>query len=510
MRVLLSAVLCAAFVFAQEAPDGKAFQEAYKIKEPKAQIVALERFLVEYPSSNRANTARRELIVAAVQLDPRDAVRRARKMTKPLPAADAAELNRFLAAELNGKKKLPREAERAARLAVQQFTYEAFAAVAKDGPPVRSRYDVQRARMNETLAQALLARGKTKQAISVSIDALKDNPSLGTSALAVGEILDKEGKGTQALAYYAQGMLARSNPESRKKFNDAYVKVKGSAAGAGQYLDERYRTVFPSPLHPEKYQQSANRSARVVLAEVYTGAGCGPCLAADLSFDAVLERFGRNDVAVVMYHEHIPRPDPMANTDTVSRWKFQAGRGVPTYAIDGDATTGGGSRDGAVDLEAKIRKTIEQRLEAAPAATLALSAANDGRSVKASVSLTGVAHDSPDLVLNVLLVEKELRYSGENGIRFHPMVVRSVASFPLKGDRAKAETHTFDLAAVAAALDKHIAEFEKHDERHNKDGKFRFMEYMSQIDASDLAVVAFVQDTKTKAVLQAAYTDAKR
>ncbi|MDP3526975.1 MAG: molybdopterin dinucleotide binding domain-containing protein, partial [Hoeflea sp.] len=62
----------------------------------------------------------------------------------------------------------------------------------------------------------------------------------------------------------------------------------------------------------------------------------------------------------------------------------------------------------------------------------------------------------------------------ENGIRFHPMVVRSIASYPLKGEKAKSETHTFDLAAVASGLEKHLADFEKHDERHNKDGKFRF------------------------------------
>lgn len=205
----------------------KAFQAANRLKEPKAKIVALDWFLQEYPSSTRAATARRELILASADVNPKDAVRRAKQLTQSLPAADAAELNRFLAAELNTRKKLPKEAERAAREALQQLTYEAFAAQQKDPPPSRARYDVQRARMNETLAQALAARGNTKQAMPVFMEALKANPSLGTSAIAVGDILSREGKSAKALPYFAQGMLARSTPESRKKFGEAYLEVKG-------------------------------------------------------------------------------------------------------------------------------------------------------------------------------------------------------------------------------------------------------------------------------------------
>jgi tetratricopeptide (TPR) repeat protein len=514
MRVLISALLCAGWLLAQESPDSKAFQAAFRLKDQRQKIAALDRFLVEYPSSSRAATVRRELLVTAVKVDPKDAVRRSKKLAKALAPADAAELNRSLAAELNTAKALPKDSERAARLAVRHFTYQAFAAGAAGGgggePQLRARYNTQRGRMNETLAQSLLARGRTDQAKAAFLDALKDNPSLGPAALALGDILDTEGKGAEALPCYAQGLLARGTPESRKKFSDAYVKVKGSAAGEQEYLDERYKALFPSPLHPEKYQKAGNRSARAVLAEVYTGAGCGPCLAADLAFDAVLDRYGRSDVAVVMYHEHIPRPDPMSNTDTVARWKWQQGRGVPTYALDGAATTGGGTRTDAADVEARLRTQIEKRLEIAPLAAIDLSAANDGRAIKANVSVANVAKDSPDLVLNVILVEKELRYSGENGIRFHPMVVRSIASYPLKGKKRISEAHTFDLAAVAAGLEKHIADFEKHDERHNKDGSFRFMEHRSRIDAGHLAVVAFVQDAKTREVLQSVYTEASR
>ncbi|HPT28261.1 MAG TPA: hypothetical protein PLZ95_17720, partial [Bryobacteraceae bacterium] len=111
----------------------------------------------------------------------------------------------------------------------------------------------------------------------------------------------------------------------------------------------------------------------------------------------------------------------------------------------------------------------------------------------------------PDLVLTLVLLEKELTYSGENSYRFHPMVARSIASFPLEGARSKSATHRFDVAAVQAKLVKHIDEFEKFDERHNKEGNFRFAERKTAVDANHLAVAAFVQDAKSRKVLQAAY-----
>ena len=54
MRVLISVLLCAGWLLAQESPDAKAYQAAYRLKDPQAKIVALDQFLVEYPSSNRA------------------------------------------------------------------------------------------------------------------------------------------------------------------------------------------------------------------------------------------------------------------------------------------------------------------------------------------------------------------------------------------------------------------------------------------------------------------------
>jgi hypothetical protein len=99
-----------------------------------------------------------------------------------------------------------------------------------------------------------------------------------------------------------------------------------------------------------------------------------------------------------------------------------------------------------------------------------------------------------------------LRYSGENGIRFHPMVARSIVSLELNGEGSI--EHSFDLAGVEAELKRHLDEFEKHDERHNKEGDFRFRVRMDRIDPANLAVVGYVQDMETREVLQSAFADA--
>jgi hypothetical protein len=106
-------------------------------------------------------------------------------------------------------------------------------------------------------------------------------------------------------------------------------------------------------------------------------------------------------------------------------------------------------------------------------------------------------------------VEKEVVFSGENGIRFHSMVVRATGGpkaegFPLDPKQPASFDEAFDIAKVSAALKAHLDDYEAKGHRGEQ---FRFVEKKYQIDPAHLAVVAFVQDAKTKHVLQAAYLD---
>lgn len=504
------------------APDRNAFTAANSEKDPALRAAALEKFLRDFPSSNMAPMARRGIVSALVAAQPEDAVRKTRDLAASLPAAEAAAQYRTLAMELNGAGKLPAQAENAARQALKLFRYDAFAAQrrvdAEDfGRPapaesqMRARFAVQRAQFNETLAQVLESRGQAGKAIKVYRQALQANPASTASARSLAAAEEKAGHTAAALGYYAQALLARPSAASRQRFYEAWQKAKGGPDGAEAFLDRKYRELFPNPLHAAPFRRTAARSNRLVLAEVYTGAGCPPCVGADLAFEAVLERYPRSDVAVLMYHEHIPRPDPLTNNDTLTRWKWQQGRGVPTYAVDGEVSgRGGGGRDSAPELESYIRAFIEKQLETPAGAALELKAANDGRGVRATARVASISKPNPNLVLNLALVEKDVRYSGENGIRFHPMVVRRLHTVSLKNVANLQEAHAFSLPEVAENLTKHLDAFEKHDDRHNKDGQFRFAERKDSVDPAGLAVVAFVQDSATKEVLQAAWADAPK
>jgi hypothetical protein len=175
--------------------------------------------------------------------------------------------------------------------------------------------------------------------------------------------------------------------------------------------------------------------------------------------------------------------------------------------IDGEVDGGGGPRSAAPERYQHIEGKIGPRLEKPAGADISLRASKEGKTVWARAGVSNVNNGSSDLALHILLVEKLVRYSGENGIRFHPMVVRSKVLAPLEGAREINHEHSFDLEQVEKDLKDHLDEFEKYNARHNQDGKFRFMERKDTIDPGNLAVAVFVQDTKTKEVLQSAFAE---
>ena len=195
----------------------------------------------------------------------------------------------------------------------------------------------------------------------------------------------------------------------------------------------------------------------MVLAEVFTGSGCGPCAGADVAFDAAMERYARKDLAVVMYHVHVPRPDPMTTDATTARYKLYGANGVPAFAIDGKKTVGGGSRDMAPEVFERFQKDLENDLETPAEATVKIDAGLHGGTVTVSAAVDGVKSDSKDLKVQILLVEKEIRHLGENGIRFHPMVVRAFGGdkqegYPIDANGKGTFDASFDLEAISREI----------------------------------------------------------
>jgi thiol-disulfide isomerase/thioredoxin len=373
------------------------------------------------------------------------------------------------------------------------------------------RFQESRAARVSTLGRIELKLGKTAVAKKLLAESYGVNNENIVVASALGEIAAKEGNDAKALDYLMTAKLSGRIPETANTaFETIYKKQhNGTLDGLDAVLDTEYNKRFPNPVKPEAYKPAEGRTDRLVLSEVFTGSGCPPCVAADLAFDAAMQRYGAKNLAVVMYHQHIPRPDPMTNLDTQARAKNYSVNAVPSFAIDGKKTVGGGSREGTKNRFDLITKDIEKDLQAASEAHIKVDASLTGNAVKVAANVTGVKGDSEDLKVQILLVEKELRYTGENGIRFHPMVVRAMGGEKAEGYKIAANGSgafdaSFDLDAVSKALKDHLDDYEAKGHRGET---FKFTEKKYQINRGDLAVVVFVQDDKTKHVLQAAYVD---
>jgi hypothetical protein len=307
-------------------------------------------------------------------------------------------------------------------------------------------------------------------------------------------------------------LLGKLTPEQRKDLQDLYQELHAdSPGGLDAWLDQIYRKKFAESFRVVPYEASdqAPEGRKTVLAELFTGAGCPPCAGFDVAMDAAMERYSKRDLAVLMYHEHVPEPDPLANPSTVKRSSFYDVRGTPTLAIDGETMLGGGKRDAARSIYEKIFPKIDEKLKTSPEWSLALSASRDGERITARASLAPGSHGSKNTRLQIVLAEKQVRYSGENGIRFHPMVVRAMAGdggdgFAIDPSGAKFYDATFDVSRIGADLKSYLDSYEMENDRF---GPIHFSEKKYLIDINNVAIVAFVQEVDTKRVLQATYRE---
>jgi glutaredoxin len=504
---------------APAAPDRKAHSAAMAITDPAKKIEALEKFKADFPESSLADGVDDAIFQTLVRKLPDQKKRIMRMAAERYKSASAAEAGRVasaIAVEFVDAGVFLKEAEEYAKKSIKPLDEAAYIAEQraraekrKQTPPSdeesRKKFKEMRAGRIGALGRVYAARGD-KRGKALLEEAWADNSTLTPIAVALGDLSLKAGEDQKALDYLVAARLSgRAPAAAMANFETAYRKLhKGSFDGAEDLLDREYRKRFPNPVHVEPYRGAAKRSDRVVLTEVFTGAGCPPCTAADLAIDGVLERYARKDVAVVMYHQHIPRPDPMANENSDARRLFYGIRGVPTIGIDGKTRMGGGPRTEAPEQFQKLDAEIRAALEKPAEAKLEARARMSSGAIAVEAAVTGVkVAGKPRWSAVAVLVEKELHYSGENGVRFHPMVARAVRSVPVGGDGARVNV-SFDLAKIAADNKKQLDDVEK------KRGDYRFSVKKHEIDPAHLAVVLFVEDPAAHKVMQAAYVEVER
>jgi len=304
-----------------------------------------------------------------------------------------------------------------------------------------------------------------------------------------GDLDVARGREKEALESYVSA-AAESYGDALAKARALYQKLNGSLDGFEAKLDDKQKEL---PYTPEPYEPDKTWEGKSVLAELFTGSECPPCVGADLGFDGLIEAFDSRYLAVLEYHLPIPRPDPMMNQATRRRAQEYGVTSTPSMFFDGEARAGGGgNRMMAGDKFREFAGEIKNRLAGKPAVRLDVKASRAADLVRVEFK----ADKTPSGVdVNLALVQEEEKFRGGNGLPFHKMVVREFVT--LSEAAVKARTYTIDIAAVEAAAAALLAEFER-------ENAFRFAEKKNRIDRSALRVVLLVQDRATKKVLNAA------
>ncbi len=357
---------------------------------------------------------------------------------------------------------------------------------------------------------------KNDAAMDSFTQALKFHPDM-RAYLGLSEIEEAKGDKSAALdnLYDADltGHLGKNDVAHMKQLY-AELHPGSTEKSLESILDEKYRSQFHSPVQAAPYTDTRT-SHRAVLAELFTGAGCEPCMSPDLAFDADLGRYTRNEMVLLVYHDNAPDTDPLANNVTEERAKYYATEGSTPHAfLDGKeiGVVQGLPTHAQASFEA-ISKSIDKLLDVPAGAEINIHATSLGSKVMVTVKGT-IAKPEADLLLHIDLLETEVSYSGENTLRFQPMVVRATAQQKTNGsgfdvsNRKKFEMkYTFDLNQVVAA---NFAYYSQYDAALKKrtHGMFNadYREYKNKIDPNKLAAVAFVQNNTIKDVLQTAFT----
>ncbi len=254
---------------------------------------------------------------------------------------------------------------------------------------------------------------------------------------------------------------------------------------------------------------------RVALLELFTGAMCPPCLAADIACDAIGSAFQTSEVVLMQYHLHMPGKDPLANPDAIARGPsitvseacrplFSTAIHLLRAAVPWELAEEryrefrqrveaqlAGKREAAIQLHvtrAADTLVIRSTAEAIPSQPNGEKSAKDKKS-------------EPNLRLRIALTEKLVRYDGGNGVRMNRHVVRN---FPggVEGKRlvnGQAEVQLeIDLAEVRRDLHEYLQE---------KAGAIALAcpRPLPSLELEQLAMVAFVQDDDSKRVLHAVH-----
>jgi hypothetical protein len=306
----------------------------------------------------------------------------------------------------------------------------------------------------------------------------------------------------------ARQMAARNGPgaDTEPTPSEVIAELWEEKYGDTEKLEAHLNEVYRSAI----YRFAANRVApreegeenQVVLCELFTGAACPPCVAADVASGGLATTFDHSQVIVLRYHQHIPQPDPLTSEDSESRFHYYAGyydelRGTPAILLNGQLVQGvGGYLGEARDVYRRLQGQTKGLLGEHSDVRVLLSAEAANGVVEVTASVEGLEEASENLRLRLALAEAEIVFPAANGIRIHHMVVRAMPG-GVEGIEPGDDGFKFSGSIEIAALEEELANYLAAYEQGQR------MEFPHKpIQIQKLYLVGFLQNDSTKNVLQ--------
>lgn len=334
---------------------------------------------------------------------------------------------------------------------------------------------------------------------------LRDKKPYAALALRIAEQTEKQLGSDATLEQRAETASLLASAAKLAGKPEIYEQAEARSKTLEAELDADYLKKMP-PFKPEAFAGRKNKTAdRVVLLELFTGAQCPPCVAADAAFDALNLAYKPSELITLQYHLHVPGPDPLTSPASTARQEYFDVNSTPTAYLNGAPRKGGGFMQHAQTVYDGYREVIDKLLEQKKEASIELKVARAGDEITINASAHAKANgaDAPTapkggLKLRLVLAEEQIHYVGGNKLRFHHHVVRAMPGGPA-GKALDDGEAKLDVTVKLSELQKSLEAFLDS----SVEDRGSFANPVPPFAFKDLFIVAFVQDEGDKSVLHA-------
>ena len=273
----------------------------------------------------------------------------------------------------------------------------------------------------------------------------------------------------------------------------------GKTEGLDEFKDETYRKrVVAFADQPSAEAPAGNK---LVLCELFTGSSCPPCVGADIATGALEVTYPKTQVIVLRYHQHIPGPDPLTNSDSEDRFtNYYRGQGTPTVLLNGTPVNNvGGYLPNSPDIYRGLKTLIKQQLDSKANIQVGVNARVVDGTLQLVANVTGLdqlGDEAKDVRLRVVIAEDEVHFLARNGVRSHEMIVRQMVGGPggVEPEDGKLSIKkSIPLAELKSSLNDYL---KKYEESEGIDFPAK------PLDLKRLHVIAFVQNDESHEILQ--------